>query len=78
MMPSDERFFDDDENQSSPIRSSDKMLRSSVDSKEGDEKVFIGSSQRDIQSAIGIDMQAGSKYEISPRTDQKIRLSVER
>jgi hypothetical protein len=76
-MSSDESFFDENLDKSSPIRPSDRILRSSLISSESDRTILTDFNQK-IHSFVSTNKETISETKNSSRTFQKIRLSIER
>lgn len=77
-MPSDDSFSDENLDKSSPIRSSDRTLRSSSTSSKSFGKISTESEQKFHQFANTNKQQPLLQITNTSRSFQKIRLSVER
>lgn len=76
-MSSDESFFDENLDKSSPTRSSDRILRSSSISSIADPKISVNLIRKGRSSVMN-DKETNDQTTNRSRSFQKIRLSVER
>ena len=76
-MSSDESFYDENLDKSSPIRSSERILRSSSISSKSDHAISTDFNQK-MHSFVGTGEKTKTQTKNSSRSFKKIKLSVER